>query len=285
MNSIELFSAAKINLSIDVLGKRPDGYHEVEMILQEVDLSDIIRIEKRQRGIELGISVPYLPTDDRNMAYKAAYLFFEHTGINAGAGITLEKNIPVSAGLGGGSSNAAYVLIGLDKLFETGLSAQELKSLSARLGSDVPFFIEGGTAVCRGRGEITQSIETETMFDLLIVKPDISVSTKDIYMSLDTESIKTRPLTENLIDALRANDSITVSKHLVNVLETVTFKIYPEIKDLKVRITELGALNSLMSGSGSAVFGIFRNKYDALLAADKLPDGKYKKYVVRTKVR
>lgn len=285
MNSIELFSYAKINLSIDVFGKREDGYHEVEMILQEVDLSDIIHIEKRKSNIEVSCSATYLPIDNRNIAYKAAQVFFKYTGITEGIGITIKKNIPVSAGLGGGSSNAAYVLIGLNKLYSTGLMIGQLEFLAAKLGSDVPFFIKGGTAVCRGRGEIVEKIDTDTVFDILIVKPDIAVSTKEIYDAFIEEIVEKRPLTENLIEALQSNDSITVAKNLVNVLEEVTFRTYPEIREIKIKLLELGAINSLMSGSGSAIFGIFKNRYDAVIAADRITERKFQKYVVRTKVR
>ncbi len=284
MNSIELDSSAKINLSIDVLRKRDDGYHEVEMILHEIDLADQIRIEKRNSGIELSCSVPYLPADEQNIAFKAARLFFEFTGIRQGAGITLQKKIPVSAGLGGGSSNAAFVLTGLDRLYETDIPKEELLRLGGMLGSDVPFFILGGTAICRGRGELVESIRTEAVFDLLIIKPDSGISTKDIYENFDLALIGNRPLTENLADALRSNDTIAVTRNLVNVLEYVTLRICPEIRDIKTRLLELGALNALMSGSGSAVFGIFKNRYDATVAADKITDRRYHKYIVRSRV-
>jgi 4-diphosphocytidyl-2-C-methyl-D-erythritol kinase len=285
MNSIELDSSAKINLSIDVIKKRTDGYHEVEMILHEIDLADQIRIEKRNSGIELSCSVSYIPADEKNIACKAARLFFEYTGIRQGAGITLQKNIPVSAGLGGGSSNAAYVLTGLNRLYDTNIPEKELWRLAGMLGSDVPFFIYGGTALCRGRGELVEPIQTEAVFDLLIVKPDASISTKDIYESFDLALIEKRPLTSNLADALKSNDTITVSKNLVNVLEYVTLRLCPEIREIKTRLLELGALNSLMSGSGSAVFGIFKNRYDATVAADKITDRRYHKYITRSKVR
>jgi 4-diphosphocytidyl-2-C-methyl-D-erythritol kinase len=285
MNSVEMLSSAKINLSIDVLGKRDDGYHEVEMILHEVDLSDVISLKKISKGIEINCPYSCLPADDRNIAYKAAQVFFEHTGINGGTGITIYKNIPVSAGLGGGSSNAAHVLMGLDRLYETGLGNTGLTSLSEKLGSDVPFFINGGTAFCRGRGEITEAVKTDVVFDILIVKPDIAVSTKDIYAAFRPGCVEIRPDTKTLINALKANDAVASAENMVNVLEYVTLKLYPEIRDIKTKLSELGALNSMMSGSGSAVFGIFRNRYDATLAADHMAKGKYQKYIVRTRVR
>lgn len=285
MNSIEMYSNAKINLSIDIFGKREDGYHEVAMILHEVDLSDIIHIEKRNRKIEVSCSTPHLPTDDRNIAYKAAQVFFRHTGIDEGTGITITKRIPISAGLGGGSSNAAHVLIGLNELYETGLTKDQLEFLASKLGSDVPFFIQGGTAICTGRGEIVEKIDTDTVFDILIISPEIAVSTKEVYDAYKDESNDKRPLTENLIDALKSNDSITVAKNLINVLEGVTLKMYPEIREIKTKLLEMGAINSLMSGSGSAVFGIFKSRYDAVIAADRNTESKYQKFVVRTRVR
>ena len=285
MNSIELQSSAKINLSIDIVGKYADGYHEVEMILQEIDLYDNINIEKRNENIEVDCSVPFLPSDERNLAYKAASVFFSYTGIRGGAGITLDKRIPVSAGLGGGSSNAACVLAGLNILYEAGLTHREMESLSCDIGSDVTFFIKGGTALCKRRGDMVEPIETEIILDLLIIKPDIAVSTKEIYGAFDFNNIAVRPQTMNLIDALRANDSITVSRNLVNVLENVTLKIFPEIRELKNRLLELGALNALMSGSGSSVFGIFKSRYDAMRAYDRITEGRYQKFVTRTRVK
>jgi 4-diphosphocytidyl-2-C-methyl-D-erythritol kinase len=285
MNSIELLSSAKINLSIDVLGKRDDGYHEVEMILHEVDLSDVISLKKINTGIVISCPSSFLPEDEQNIAYKAAQLFFEHTGINGGAGMTIYKNIPVSAGLGGGSSNAAYILKGLDRLYETGLGTAGLISLSKKLGSDVPFFIDGGTAFCSGRGEITESVKTDVVFDILIIKPDIAVSTKDIYAAFRPDCVETRPDTKALLKALKINDAVSSAKNMINVLEYVTLKLYPEIREIKTKLSELGALNSMMSGSGSAVFGVFRNKYEAMLAADRVAKSKYQKYIVRTKVR
>lgn len=249
-------SPAKINLSLDVTGKRSNGYHDVEMIMQSVSLCDEIYIAKADK-IEVSTNLPYVPNDNRNIAYRAAQAFFEASGIDGGALIKIKKNIPVGAGLGGGSSNAASVLIALNELYGAGLSTEQFEKIGIGLGADVPFFFTGGTCLAQGLGEVLTPILPGAKGWTVIVKPLFSVGTKWVYENLALSEIRSRPGTNLLISAIKSNDIRKMAQNMENVLECVTSKRYHQIHQIKLRLMEEGALGSIMSGSGSSVFGVF----------------------------
>lgn len=249
---------AKINLTLDVLYKRADGYHEVEMVMQTIDLSDRITLQELpEERIELVCSVPYVPHDERNLAYQAAELVRRRFHVKRGVQIHLDKKIPVAAGLAGGSSDAAAVLRGLNRLWQLGLSLSELARLGSALGSDVPFCVYGGTAIARGRGEIIERLPPAPHVWVVLVKPPFAVSTADVYQALDAQAILHHPDTQAMVRALQADHPVPqMAAALGNVLEPVTFSLFPEVERLKKKMYEFGAQGALMSGSGPTVFGI-----------------------------
>ncbi|WP_018131782.1 4-(cytidine 5'-diphospho)-2-C-methyl-D-erythritol kinase [Effusibacillus pohliae] len=248
---------AKINLTLDVLYKRPDGYHEVEMVMQTVDLADHLVFEAREDDhITLSCGVSYIPLDCRNLVYKAAVLLRERFGIRKGVHIAIDKQIPVAAGLAGGSSDAAATLRGLNRLWELGLTPDELAQLGAEIGSDVPFCVYGGTAIARGRGEMIERLPAAGPLWVVLVKPPIAVSTADVYRNLKVDEIVIHPDANGMAQALRTGDVERIVSHLGNVLEQVTFRLHPEVARLKQQMVKFGAMGALMSGSGPTVFGI-----------------------------
>ncbi len=260
MNTTTVKAYAKINLGLDVIRKRPDGYHDVCMIMQSLDLHDTIAIQTNPTGsIKIKTNLSYLPNDQGNLVYKAAALFFEATKIKDGLDITLEKNIPVAAGLAGGSSDAAATLKGLNELYQTGLSMDELKKLGVKIGADVPYCLQLGTALSEGIGEVLTPLPAIPECMILLVKPDISVSTKYVYENLRLTDHTVHPDIAGIQSALEKNDLFTLTKSMDNLLQTVTIKDYPIITDIKRKMLELGAMTSLMSGSGPTVFGIYKN--------------------------
>lgn len=264
MNSIDTKAYAKINLGLDVLRKREDGYHEVSMIMQSVDLYDTLTLSKYAGGeIKLQTNLPWLPHDRRNIVYKAVELFRETLHIRAGIHITLNKQIPVAAGMAGGSSDAAATLIGLNKLFETGLNDHDLKKLGVKLGADVPYCIQLGTVLSEGIGEILTSLKPIPECHILLVKPDLSVSTKYVYEHLELSGAVTHPDIPGMLTAIEQGNLYQLTSLMDNILQTVTIKEYPIIEEIKKCMLGQGALTSLMSGSGPTVFGI----YDSLPAA------------------
>ena len=284
MNSIELKSRAKINLSIDVLGKRVDGYHLVEMIMQTIDLYDIIKIEELEtEEIIIKSNTSDIPLNENNIVYKAAELIRDNFNIKRGIEIFIEKNIPIAAGVAGGSSNAAAILVGLNKLWNLNLSEKELKELGFKLGADVPFCIEGKAALAEGVGEeLTYIKGLPDDISILVCKPELFVSTKEVYGGLDLKNIKNRPDNQYLIKCLENNEIELLSKNMVNVLETVTSKKHTEISDIEKIMNENKALGSMMSGSGPTVFGLYKNEEDALKGKKELLK-KYKQvYVVKS---
>ena len=250
-------SYAKINLTLDVLSKRPDGYHNVEMIMQTVSLYDLILVDKTEKNISISTNLKYLPVNEKNIAYKAALEFFKYTCIKAGCKIMIHKNIPVAAGLAGGSGNAAAVLCSLDKLYNTNLSSDELMDIASKLGADVPYCIMGGTALATGIGEILTPLPSIPKCNILMVKPPISVSTAAIYEAIDTAEIDKRPNTNAMIDALAQKDLNSVAQKLSNVMGNVTETMHPIVKGIRRKMLMNGALGAVMSGSGPTVFGIF----------------------------
>lgn len=255
---------AKVNLSLDVTGVRENGYHEVKMIMQTINLYDKISIKKIQKDeIIISANQAVVPTDADNLIYKACLKFFEKTGVKSGVFISLDKKIPVAAGLAGGSADAAATLRGLNQLFETNLSMQELKEIGVKLGADVPFMIEGGTCLCEGIGEVITDLKPLKEVPLLIVKPAKGISTKFVYDMLKHPSELNHPDVDGMVEAIEAEDIDGVVSRLGNVLESVTEPEVPEVTYLKGRLMELGASGSLMSGSGTTVFGIFDRKEKA----------------------
>jgi 4-diphosphocytidyl-2-C-methyl-D-erythritol kinase len=282
MNSISLKSRAKINLSIDVIGKREDGYHIVEMIMQTIDLYDDIKLkELEEDNIIIKSECSYIPLNEDNIVYKAAKLIKEKMDIKKGIEIFIKKNIPVAAGMAGGSSNAAAVLVGLNELWKLGLSKDELRDLGLKLGADVPFCIEGGTALAEGIGEkLTYIKGINKDVNILVCKPDIFVSTKEVYQSLDIKNIEKRPDNKLLIEKLKNDDIVSVSNNMVNVLEEVTSKKYSDIKVIENIIAKNGAMGTMMSGSGPTVFGFFDNEEKAKRARVELLENYSQVYVV-----
>lgn len=261
-------SYAKINLSLDVLGKLENGYHEVEMVMQTLSLFDLIIVDKLQHGIKLKTNLKFLPSDNRNIAYKAAELFFRETGIEGGCKILIHKNIPVAAGLAGGSGNAAAVLCALNLLYNAKLSDSQLMEMGLSLGADVPYCIMGGTKLAKGIGEVINDLPQLKKAPVLLVKPDEGVSTAEIYHAIDYAENITHPDTSAIIDAISKNDISALAKNMGNIMETVTGEKISEIVDIKEKMLSLGALGSIMSGSGPTVFGIFPDIETAKTAHD-----------------
>lgn len=261
MDKMEIMALGKINLGLDVLGRRPNGYHDVRMVMQTVYLYDQIRIKKKKEsGIELRTNLRYLPNDENNLAYKAAKLLMEEFPIEGGVRIELEKHIPVAAGMAGGSSNAAAVLYGMNRLFELGLSQQQLMDRGVTLGADVPYCIMRGTVLAEGIGEKLTPLPPMPRCHILIAKPPVSVSTKMVYEKLDSHEIQAHPDIDGIVAGLEAGDLEQVAARMGNVLEKVTVEAYPVIEEIKNMMKEGGALNAMMSGSGPTVFGIYRDK-------------------------
>ncbi|MBB2181350.1 4-(cytidine 5'-diphospho)-2-C-methyl-D-erythritol kinase [Lachnospiraceae bacterium MD1] len=258
MNYIRKNAYAKINLGLDVIRKREDGYHDVCMIMQSIDLYDKITISRSSKpGIRLHNNLSYLPTGQGNLVYKAASLFLSENNITEGLSIELNKHIPVAAGLAGGSSDAAVTLLGLNELFETGLSKEALMKLGVKLGADIPYCIMLGTVLSEGIGEVLTPLSPLPDCHILLVKPDINVSTKYVYENLKLDGSVSHPDINAMIASLDRADLSSLTKRMDNILQTVTIKEYPIIAEIKHKMNETGALASLMSGSGPTVFGIY----------------------------
>lgn len=273
MRIIRLKAYAKINLGLDVLRKREDGYHEVKMVMQTIDMFDKVELRRvRKPGIFVQTNLKYLPTNQDNLVYKAAKLFMEEYKLAGGVEINLKKYIPVAAGMAGGSSDAATVLYGMNKLYELKLSLDELMRLGVKIGADVPFCIMRGTALAEGIGEKLTRLPAAPDCHILIAKPPFSVSTKWVYGNLKANELEEHPDIDKLIEALTAKDLKGMTQYMGNVLETVTETEYPQITEIKRLMTEAGALRSLMSGSGPAVFGLFEDREVAEKAFKEIQD-------------
>lgn len=273
---LELKAYGKINLGLDVVRRREDGYHEVRMIMQTVRVYDAIELNRtEEEGIRLSTNLYYLPDNENNLGYRAAKLLMDEFGIRDGVEIKMKKFIPVAAGMAGGSSDAAAVLFGVNKMFGLGLSKQELMERGVRLGADVPYCIMRGTALSEGIGEILTPLPPMPQCRVLIAKPAVSVSTKHVYENLNLPSLGAEAHPD--IDAMRAaiekKDLSGVVSQLGNVLETVTIPENPVIQTLKDKMMEMGADGSLMSGSGPTVFGLFTNQTAAQAAYEELRYG------------
>jgi len=266
----------KINLGLDVLRKREDGYHEVRMIMQTVGIFDRIDLSRKPSpGIQVETNLHYLPTNENNLVYKAAKLLMEEFGIRDGVSIRLNKFIPVAAGMAGGSSDAAAVLFGVNKMFQLGLTTQELMERGVKIGADVPYCVMRGTALSEGIGEILTPLPPMPQCQVLIAKPSVNVSTRFVYEHLHANDLRPEqhPDIDAIIDGIRKKDVYRIANHLGNVLETVTVKEYPVIQTLKCQMLEYGAIGSLMSGSGPTVFGLFTNPKAAQYAYEEFRYG------------
>lgn len=271
MDKLELKALGKINLGLDVLGRRENGYHDVRMVMQTLYLYDNVTIQKKQEpGIEVESNLYFLPNDENNIAWKAANLLVQEFGIEQGVKITLDKHIPVAAGMAGGSTDAAAVLFGMNRMFELGLSQQELMDRGVTLGADVPYCIMRGTVLAEGIGEILTPLAPMPKCQILIAKPPISVSTKLVYDKLDSKEIENHPDIDGLIAGLEAGDLQKIASSMGNVLEKVTVEEYPVIDEIKKSMLKEGALGAMMSGSGPTVFGIFADKKTAKAAYHKI---------------
>jgi len=254
--AIKVYARAKINLTLDVLGKRPDGYHQVETVMQSIELSDCLEFAPREEGVSLTVAGGEVSSGADNLVYRAALLMRARAGGTRGISIKLNKNIPVAAGLGGGSADAAATLSALNDIWGIRLPLGELLLLGEKLGSDVPFCLLGGTALAGGRGERLESLSPCPRMGLVLVKPPFGVSTASVYHAYDSFPAVKRPETAAMIKAVKDKNIDGIIQNLANVLETATISMHPEIAAIKNRLLEAGALGVLMSGSGPTVFGV-----------------------------
>lgn len=260
MNTIMLKAYAKINLGLDVLGKREDGYHEVRMIMQTIRLYDKLNMKKLSKDeIIIKTNLAYLPTNENNLVYRAIQMLKNEFNIKQGLYVELQKHIPVAAGLAGGSSDAAAALIGMNRLFQLKLTTTDLMHRAVKLGADVPYCILGGTALSEGIGEVLTPLAPMPSAYILIAKPSINVSTKYVYENLILDEKTNHPDIDGIMEAINSQDLCGVTNRLSNVLESVTIDRYPVIQEIKDTMIEFGAMNALMSGSGPTVFGIFED--------------------------
>ncbi len=269
-NVISLKAPAKVNLFLEILGKRDDGYHEIETIMQEIDLADSLQFEETQEGVTLECNDKNIPANQDNLVCKAANLILEECGIKKGVLINLEKNIPVGAGLGGGSSDAATTLKALNSLWKVGLNNEELMEFAAKLGSDIPFFINGKTALCRGRGELITPVEVRNRMDYIILFPRVHISTETIYKNLKIDLTKKRKDVSFFLDALKYSEVAGISKLLFNRLEEIIFATYPDLLQVKSTLESFDFCGLSISGSGSAFFGLCNDRHQAEVIKSKI---------------
>ncbi len=264
---------SKVNLGLDVLRRRDDGYHEVRMIMQTLKLCDELYFEETQKNeIRIVCNSENLECDENNLIYKAARLIMDEAGIDRGLDIRLKKNIPIAAGMAGGSSDAAAALVALNKMLNINFDIPKLKEIGVKIGADVPYCIEGGTQLSEGIGEKLTRLKDAPQCFVVVAKPHIGVSTKYVYENLHVETIKTHPNIDAMLKGIDAGDLIEISSHMENILENVTEKKYPVIAMLKSKLKSMGALNSLMSGSGPTVFALFDEKDKADKACEAVLD-------------
>ena len=268
---MKLRALAKINLGLDVTGKREDGYHEVRMVMQTIQMYDQLEIkESKEPGIRLTTNLPFLPCNDGNLVYKAAKILMDEFDIRQGVDMNLTKFIPVAAGMAGGSSDAAAALVGINRMFQLGLTKRQLMERGVQIGADVPYCVMRGTALAEGIGEKLTSLPGVPMCYVLIGKPGISVSTKYVYTTLDLNTDTVHPDIDGMRKALEDGDLYGITERMGNVLQDVTIPAYPEVETIKERMKAWGAVNAMMSGSGPTVFGIFDNEEKAQEACQKL---------------
>jgi len=283
MEKISINAMAKINLGLDVLRKREDGYHEVKMIMQSIDLYDRIEMIKTEApGIEVSTNLKFLPVNEDNLVYKAVKLLFDAYELQGGISINLKKYIPVAAGLAGGSSDAAAVLYGINRMYELKLSLQELMDWGVKIGADVPFCLCGGTMLAQGVGEVLTPLTPMPECSIVLCKPGYGMSTAKVFGSLKIDEIQRHPDTDSVISALNAGDISRIAGNMYNVLEEIVAKEKTDISRIEEEMLSCGALGAIMSGSGSTTFGVFDDEEKAKLAYNKLK-AKYKEtYIAKT---
>ena len=282
---MRLRALAKINLGLDIIRKREDGYHEVRMIMQTIQMYDVLDIRKSEvPGISLTTNLPYIPTDERNLVYKAAKLLMDEFGITEGISVNLEKFIPVAAGMAGGSSDAAAAFVGVNRLFELGLSEEELMKRAVKVGADVPYCIMRGTALAEGIGEKLTRLPQVPHCFVLVGKPGINVSTKLAYENLNLAGISHHPNIDGMMEDIRREDLYGMVSKMENVFEPGIIGKYPVIQEIKNLMEANGALKAMMSGSGPTVFGIFDDEEKLETAAAVLRESRLAKTVFATEV-
>lgn len=276
ISHLKLKAYGKINLGLDVVRRREDGYHEVRMVMQTVGIYDTIDLFRiPQKTIKVETNLHYLPNDSNNLVYKAAKLLMDEFEIQEGVSIKLQKFIPVAAGMAGGSSDAAAVLFGVNKMFRLGLTMGELMERGVKIGADVPYCLMRGTALAEGIGEKLTRLPSVPQCQVLIAKPPVNVSTKYVYENLHANDLRPEehPDIDGMVEAIRSNDLYGIVKRFGNVLERVTLKEYPVIGEIKEKMKKFGAVGTLMSGSGPTVFGLFENPQLAANAYEQLRYG------------
>ena len=280
---MKLRALAKINLGLDVTGKREDGYHEVRMVMQTIQMYDQLEIkERKEPGIRLTTNLPFLPCNDGNLVYKAAKILMDEFDIRQGVDMNLTKFIPVAAGMAGGSSDAAAALVGINRLFKLGLSRKELMDRAVNIGADVPYCVMRGTALAEGIGEKLTRIRQVPECYVLVGKPAINVSTKVAYESLKLDEIQVHPDIDGMIRDIENGDLYSMTSKMGNVFEPGIIGKYPVIQEIKDLMEENGALKAIMSGSGPTVFGIFDDKKKMEKAAEVLRESRLAKTVFAT---
>ena len=285
MNDISVKALAKINLGLDVIRRREDGYHEVCMVMQTIHLYDRLEISKNQSGnITMETNLSFLPTNENNLVYKAAKLLCDEFAIKDGIHVNLQKRIPVAAGMAGGSTDAAAVLYGVNKIFDLGLSQQDLMERGVKIGADVPYCIMRGTALAEGIGEKLSPLPPMVKCPVLIAKPAINVSTKFVYENLKLDDTTVHPDMQQLLADIKEKDLHKIAKDMGNVLESVTIPAYPIIAEIKEHMMEHGAVGSMMSGSGPTVFGLFENEDTAKAAYEAMKASGLAKQVYLTSI-
>lgn len=280
---ITIEANAKINLSLDILSKRIDGYHEVELILQSIALADTLELAQIDSGIKFELVDGFgLPTDEKNLAYRAAQLMLNTYKIDSGVFIRLTKKIPVEAGLAGGSSDAAAVIKGMNQLFKLKLSINDMLKIAEQIGSDVPFCVIGGTCLAQGRGEILKRLPDLPTLHLVLLKPHYSISTAWAYKTFDEVKTAEHPNTNKLCEAISFSDTDTVCNLMFNVLEQVAIQKYQSIKTYKQKLIDEGCITAMMSGSGPSIFGVAKSKDDAFKIANSFKDSSLQVFVTET---
>ena len=277
---------AKVNLALDVLRRRPDGYHDVKMIMQNLDIYDELEFSlepSETTVITMEANKPEIPTDERNLICKAIKMMLEDYNLSGKIHVKLVKNIPVEAGMAGGSTDCAAAFHAVNELFDLGLTTEELMRLGVKIGADVPYCIMAKTALSEGIGEILTPVESLIDCFVLVVKPPVNVSTKMVYTNLKANELEKHPDVDGMIEALNSKNLNGVASRMENVLETVTTVLYPEIEVIKSEMKNMGALNAIMSGSGPTVFGIFDSKEKADKAALSIKDKKLSNEIFVTK--
>ena len=285
MKDISVKALAKINLGLDVVRKREDGYHEVRMVMQTIHLFDRLEISKNTSGeITMETNLSFLPTNENNLVYKAAKLLQDEFAIKDGVHVWLHKYIPVAAGMAGGSTDAAAVLYGMNQIFDLGLTREELMERGVKIGADVPYCIMRGTALAEGIGEQLTALPPMVKCPILIAKPQISVSTKFVYENLKLDENTVHPDIDRLVEDIRRKDLAAITSDMGNVLETVTIPNYPVIAEIKEHMMEHGAAGAMMSGSGPTVFGLFDDKEKAVAAYEAMQASGLAKQVYLTSI-